>query len=108
MSYERYCRRADAVEIAPEKVHVIRDGKCVALMPFRQRQVPVIRSVFRAHLPSRQLGYYQDGHHPELGCMSFLHILDTYEEYYRKNPRRWGTHPALSSRLSTGQFRLTV
>jgi hypothetical protein len=42
-----------------------------------------------------------------IGCIGFHHLLETYLDGTKREKRHWGTHPVLSSRLSTGTFHTT-
>lgn len=40
----------------------------------------------------------------QTGCVMALHLLQEWHEHHERKKRRWGTHPVLANRLSTGQF----
>ena len=40
----------------------------------------------------------------QTGCILGVHILKEWHEHNENKKRRWGTHPILANRLSTGQF----
>ncbi|KAG8307156.1 hypothetical protein J6590_030092 [Homalodisca vitripennis] len=75
------------------------DAKCVVLARLYKRR--------NRHVAS-QITLFQVANMDavQIGAVGFQCLLEMYLEKTKRQDRRWGTHPVLSSRLTTGAFHL--